>query len=59
MGEPRFELGTSVLSGLRSNQLSYTPARLNFNITDTKNPPFIAGLKVKIISIVIGSFFGC
>ena len=26
VGEPRVELGTSVLSGLRSNQLSYTPA---------------------------------
>src|SRR4029079_7058398 len=27
MGAPRFELGTSALSGLRSNQLSYAPAR--------------------------------
>ena len=25
MGVPRLELGTSALSGLRSNQLSYTP----------------------------------
>src|SRR5947207_5277223 len=27
MGAPRLELGTSALSGLRSNQLSYAPAR--------------------------------
>ena len=27
VGAPRFELGTSALSGLRSNQLSYAPAR--------------------------------
>ena len=26
VGAPRFELGTSALSGLRSNQLSYAPA---------------------------------
>jgi hypothetical protein len=28
MGTPRFELGTSALSGLRSNQLSYVPKLL-------------------------------
>ena len=27
MGAPRLELGTSALSGLRSNQLSYAPER--------------------------------
>ncbi len=30
VGAPRFELGTSALSGLRSNQLSYAPG--NFRV---------------------------
>ena len=32
MGTPRFELGTSALSGRRSNQLSYMP-----NVNDGMN----------------------
>ncbi len=32
VGVPRLERGTSVLSGLRSNQLSYTPCVAEFFI---------------------------
>ncbi len=39
MGVPRFELGTSALSELRSNQLSYTPACANRRVVDHSATP--------------------
>ena len=40
VGVPRIELGTSVLSGLRSSQLSYTPAVLDrFGTIQSKSVP--------------------
>lgn len=46
MGAPRFELGTSALSGLRSNQLSYAPAIENLSLpcdsADSQKPKSVS-----------------
>ena len=38
VGLDRFELSTSRLSGVRSNQLSYRPVKLNLIIRDPRDP---------------------
>ena len=43
VGEPGLEPGTSVLSGLRSNQLSYTPMPRNYTKVEGGFQPGIGG----------------
>jgi hypothetical protein len=38
VGAPRLELGTSALSGLRSNQLSYAPVIYPYNFIYGEKP---------------------
>src|SRR5690606_6523349 len=56
VGAPRLELGTSALSGLRSNQLSYAPERRKTawgGLNSTALPQPIAGVASKFL--ILGS----